>query len=127
LKAILFNDPLDTAGTDLDTGLTELLSDDVDRGVGIEEAVTNDLAFDLLSPDEVGLGPAFLVLEGEEAPILELREYLMITLSTYPILHGRRGSAEFFAFSLQEHEKPRRDLVVGGYDEIASGPDDAPL
>jgi hypothetical protein len=127
LKAIPFNDPLDTAGADLDTGLAELLSDDVDRGVGIEETVTNDLAFDLLGPDGVGLGSAFLTLKGENAPFLELREQLMITLSTHTILHGSPGPAEFFAFSLDEHEQPRGDLVVGADDEVASGPDDAAL
>ena len=126
MKAILFNDPLNTAGTDLDTGLAELLSDDVSRGVGIEEAVTNDLAFDLVGPDGVGLGAAFLALEGEDAPFLELCEQLMITLSTHAILGGRPGSAEVFAFSFDEHEQPWGDLVVVGNDEVAGGPDDAP-
>jgi hypothetical protein len=81
LKAILFHDALDTAGTDGETGLAELLSDDVDRGVGIEEAVTNDLAFDLLGPDIVGLGPAFLILEGQGSFFLKLFEHLIISLS----------------------------------------------
>jgi hypothetical protein len=111
LKAIFFHDALDTAGADGEAGLAELLSDDVDRGVGIEEAVTNDLSFDLVGPDIVGLGPAFLTLEGEDAPLLEVHEYLIIPLSSNPILLGRLGPAQSFALSLQEHEQPWCDLV----------------
>jgi hypothetical protein len=127
LKAILFNDPLDASGADLDISLAKLLSDDVDRGVRIEEAVTNDLTFDLVGPNGVGLGSAFLVLKGENAPFLKLSEQLVITLSTHSILYGRRGSAEFFAFALQEHEEPWGDLVVGGDDQVAGRPNDPSL
>ena len=45
----------------VETGLAELLGDDVDRGVGIEEAVADDLSLDLVGADGVGLGSAFLV------------------------------------------------------------------
>jgi hypothetical protein len=72
LKAILFDHALDAPSTDADTGLAELLSDDVDRSVGIEEAVTNDLSFDLLGPDRLGLGSTLLILKGEDAPFIEL-------------------------------------------------------
>jgi hypothetical protein len=72
LKAILFDNSLDATSTDVDTGLAEFLSEDVDRSVGIEEAVTNDLSFDLLGSDRLGLGSAFLILEGEDAPFIEL-------------------------------------------------------
>ena len=37
----------------VETSLAELLGDDVDRGVGIEEAVADDLAFDLVGADVV--------------------------------------------------------------------------
>jgi hypothetical protein len=80
LKAVLFDDAIDAAGTDGETGLTELLSDDVDRGVGIEEAVSDDLAFKLLGPDGFGLGTAFLVEEGNGSMFLELFLNLMISL-----------------------------------------------
>jgi hypothetical protein len=80
LKAVLFDDAIDAAGTDGETGLTELLRDDVDRGVGIEEAVTDDLAFDLVGSDGFGLGATFLVEEGNGSMFLELFLNLMISL-----------------------------------------------
>jgi hypothetical protein len=99
LKAIFFDDSRDTASTDGDTGLSELLGNDVDRGIGIEEAVADDLSFDFVGPNRVGLGPAFLVSKGEGAVSLKLREQLMIALSRDPVLLGSVGSAEGFAFS----------------------------
>jgi hypothetical protein len=111
LKAILFHDALNAASADGKAGLAHLLSDDVDRGVRIEEAVTNDLALDLLGPDKVGLGPTFLILEGEDAMLLELREHLIITLSRKAKLCSGFGTAEPFAFPLQEHEQSWGKLV----------------
>jgi hypothetical protein len=127
LKAILFDHALDAPSTDADTGLAELLSDDIDGSVGIEEAVTNDLSFDLFGPDRLGLGSTFLILEAEDAPFIELQEHLMIALSSNAMLLGRLRSAELFAFSLDEHEQARSDLVAGRDEKVASGSDDAPL
>ena len=81
LQAILFHDPFHTPSADGEAGLVEFLSNDVDRGIGIEEAVTNDLSFDFVSPDIVGLGSAFLVLEAQEPLLLELFVQLIISLS----------------------------------------------
>jgi hypothetical protein len=71
LKAILLDDAFHAAGTDHEAGLAEFLGDDVDRGVGIEEAVTNNLAFDLISADGVGLGSAFVSLESQDPVLLK--------------------------------------------------------
>jgi hypothetical protein len=81
LKSILFHDPFHTPSADGEAGLAELLGDDVDRGIGIEEAVPNDLSFELVGPDRVGLGPAFLVLEAEGPMLMELFLQLIISLS----------------------------------------------
>ncbi len=51
----------------------------------------------------------------------------MITLSGDAMLLGGLRSAELFAFSLDEHKQARSDLVAGMDDEVASGPDDAPI
>ena len=64
-----------------EAGLAELLGDDVDRGVGIEEAVADDLSLDLVGADGVGLGSAFLAEEGEDSIFLKLFEHLIISLS----------------------------------------------
>jgi hypothetical protein len=53
LKAVLLNDADDTTSADREAGLAELLRDDVDRGVGIEEAVTDDLANEFVGADIV--------------------------------------------------------------------------
>jgi len=42
------------------------------------------------------------------------------------LLSGPHGPKSF-AFSVDEHEQPRSDLVVGRDDEVAGGPDDAVL
>jgi len=81
LQAILFHDPFHTPSADGEASLAEFLSNDVDRGIGIEEAVTNYLSFDLISPDRVGLGPAFLVLEAQGSLVLKSFVQLIISLS----------------------------------------------
>ena len=55
----------------VEAGLAELLRDDVDRGVRIEEAVTDDLANELVGADGIGLGSPFLVDESEHSIFLE--------------------------------------------------------
>ena len=56
LKAVLLDDADDTTSADREAGLAELLRDDVDRGVGIEKAVTDDLANDFVGADIVAFG-----------------------------------------------------------------------
>jgi hypothetical protein len=56
LQAVLLDGAFHAPGADLETGLAELLGDDVDRGVGIEEAVADDLSLDLVGADGIGLG-----------------------------------------------------------------------
>jgi hypothetical protein len=127
LKAILFHDPFHTPSTDGEAGLAELLSNDVDRGIGVEKAVTNDLSFDLISPNRVGLGSAFLVLEAQGSLLLKLLVQLIISLSREPMLLSGLHGSKSFAFSLDEHKQPRSDRVVGRDDEVAGGTDDAAL
>jgi hypothetical protein len=111
LKAILLDDALHATGTDEEAGLAELLGDDIDRGIGIEEAVTDDLAFDFVGPDRVAFGATFVRLEGDGPSFVELREQLMITLSGEAILLGGLRTAESSAFSLNDHEQAWGDLI----------------
>ena len=60
MKAVLLDDADDTTSADREAGLAELLRDDVDRGVGIEEAVTDDLANDFVGADIVAFGAGLL-------------------------------------------------------------------
>ncbi len=127
MKAVLFDDAIDAAGTDGETRLTELLSDDVDRGVGIEEAVTDDLAFDLLGSDGFGLGTTFLVEQGNGSMFLELFVNLIISLPREAVFLCRLCWPQTRALSLDEHEQPRCDLVIGGDEKFPGGADDAPF
>jgi hypothetical protein len=81
LKAVLLDGAFHAPGADLETGLAELLGDDVDRGVGIEEAVADDLSLDLVGADGIGLRSPFLVLESQGSLLLELLVQLIISLS----------------------------------------------
>jgi hypothetical protein len=63
LKAVLFDDADDTTSAYREASLPELLSDDVDRGVRIEEAVTDDLANDFVGADIVVFGAGLVALE----------------------------------------------------------------
>jgi hypothetical protein len=81
LKAVLLNSAFHAPGADLEAGLAELLGDDVDRGVGIEEAVADDLSLDLVGADGIGLRSTFLVLESQGSLLLELLVQLIISLS----------------------------------------------
>jgi hypothetical protein len=81
LKAVLLDDTFHTPGADLETSLTELLGDDVDRGVGIEEAVADDLSLDLASADGIGLWSTFLAEEGDQSIFLKLFLHLIISLA----------------------------------------------
>ena len=75
------DDAFNAAGADGPGRLPEFLSNDLGGRFGIEEAMANDLSFDLISPDRVGLGSAFLVLKAEGSLFLESFLQLIISLS----------------------------------------------
>jgi hypothetical protein len=81
LKAVLLDNAFHASGADLETRLAKLLGDDVDRGIGIEEAVADDLALDLIGADGIGLGSTFLAEEGGYSLFLKLLLHLIISLS----------------------------------------------
>ena len=107
--------------------MAELLRDEVDRGVRIEEAVTDDLAFDLVGSDGFGLGATLLVKEGNGSTFLELFVNLIISLPREAVFLCRPCWPQTLAFSLDEHEQPRCDLVKGRDEKFPGGADDAPF
>src|SRR5439155_25774391 len=94
LQAIRLDDAFHTADTDGEAGLAELLGDDGDGGIGIEEAVADDLTFELLGADIVGLGSGLLALEGQGPLFSKSLEQLIIPLSGEAELLGWAGGAE---------------------------------
>jgi hypothetical protein len=127
LKAGLFDDAFDAAGAHGVAGLTQLLGDDVRRGVGVEKTVADDLADDLLSAHRWTFGPAFLTAEsGRPLLVKELQE-LVIARPAKAELDGRVHGAEAFALSLDEHEESLGGLVVTRHEKLAHGAHDSSL
>src|SRR5207302_4145978 len=108
-------------------GLAQLLGDDVGRGVGVEEAVADDLADDFLGAHRGALGPAFLAPQRRRPPLVEALEELVIARPAEAVLGGGGGAAEAFALSLDEHEESFRGLIVRGDKQRAPSTDDSPL
>jgi hypothetical protein len=125
LKAILLDGAFDAPGADLETSLAELLGNDVDRGVGIEEAMADDLSLDLVGANGIGLGSTFLSEEGKYSLFLELFEYLIIPLSRKAVFLRCLRRPKTFTSTVDEHEQARSDLIRGGDEQVASGPDNA--
>jgi hypothetical protein len=127
LKAVLLDDADDTASANWETGLAKLLCEDIERGVGIEEAVTNDLADDLVGADIVALG-AWLVAKESWATVFTIEfEQLKISLFAEAELLGCVGGADAFALAFDEHgeagddEIIRKDGKLPGWAEDAEG------
>lgn len=94
--------------------LSQLLGDDRGGGLGIKEAMPDDLANDLLGPPIVGLGAALLALQAE-SPVPEvLLAKLEVALFAISILRGGLQRAEFAALALDQHREPSGDVVLVG-------------
>ena len=127
MKPVFLDHAFDAASADRETGLAQLLGDDLDRGIGIEEAMANDLSFDLIGANGVGLGAAFLSLEGHGAPFLKEIKQLIISLSGEAVFLGRPGGPETFALAFEEHEQTRSNFVVGWDEDLSCESDDAAI
>jgi hypothetical protein len=125
LKAVLLDDADDTANADREAGLAEFLGDDVNRGVGIEEALTDDLANDLVGADIVAFGAGLVALESSASMFTIEFKQLKISLFTEVVLLGGLGGAEPFTLAFDEHRQAGDDQVVGKDGELSGGADDA--
>ena len=103
MKAVLLDDADDTANADREAGLAEFLGDDVNRGIGIEEAMTDDLANDLVSADIVAFGAGLVTLESSASMFTIEFKQLKISLFAEVELLGGFGGAEPFALAFDEH------------------------
>jgi hypothetical protein len=125
LQAILLDDTVHTPGADGETSLAELLGDDVDRGVGIEEAVADDLALDLVGADIVVFGAGFVALQSCTSMLTIEFEQLKISLFAEAELLGGIGGTESFALAFDEHGEAGDDEVIAENGELSGGADDA--
>lgn len=125
MQAVLFDDAIDTPGADLEPCLPELLGDDVDGGVGVEEAVADDLSDEFAGTDVVAFGPSLLSHEAGASLFIIGFEQLIVSLFAEAELLGGPGGAETFALSFDEHGEALDDEVVIVDGEFAGGPGDA--
>ncbi len=125
MKAVLLDDADHTTSADHEAGLAELLCDDVDRGVGIEEAVTDDLANDFVGADIVAFGAGLVALESRASLFTIEFEELKISLLAQVELRGGLGGTEPFALAFNDHGQAGDDEVIGKNGDLPGGADDA--
>jgi hypothetical protein len=125
LKAVLFDDAVDTPSADLEAGLAELLRDDVDRGVRIEKAVTDDLANEFVGADMVAFGAGLVALESCASMFTIEFEQLKISLLAEAELLSGLGGTDSFALALDEHGEAGDDEVIRKNREFSGWTDDA--
>jgi hypothetical protein len=125
LQAILLDDADDTTRADGEAGLAKLLRDDVDCGVGIKEAVTDDLANDFVGSDIVALGAGLVALESCATLVTIAFEQLKISLFAEVELLGGLDGTKPFALTFNEHGQASDNEVVRKNWELSGGADDA--
>jgi len=121
LRAKLREDAFDAAGADHETALPQFLRDDLGRGIRVEEAVADNLLDDLIGAAVVGLGPAFLIEQGESAVALKGDAQLEVTLPAEAELGGGRAGAQSFTLSFEEHGELGEDDIGRGRAQRAAG------
>jgi hypothetical protein len=125
LKAVLLDDTDDASSADRESGLAELLRDDVDRCVRIEKAVTDDLANDFVGADVIAFGAGLVALKSQASLFPIEFEQLKITLFAEIELLSGLGGTEPFALAFDEHGQAGDDEVIGKHGELTGGADDA--
>jgi hypothetical protein len=124
LKAVLLKDADDTTGADRESGLAELLCDDLNRGVRIEEAVPDDLPNDLVGADIVGFGAGLVRHESIFTTLTIEFEQLKISLSAEAELRGGIDDANPFALAFEEHGEAGNDEIIRTNGKLSGWADD---
>lgn len=125
MQAVIGDDALNAAQTDLELALAQFLRHHLGRGLWVQEQIAQDLAHRLVGAAVIGLGAGFVQLEGGETPLAESRQQLIITLAAIAVFlcDVTHGLAKAFAFD--EHEEAG-DALIGWQDgKRAGGADQA--
>ena len=125
MQAILLDDAVDASGADSETSLAEFLGDDVDRGVGVEKTVADDLSLDFVGADIVVFGAGLVALQSRASMLTIEFKQLKISLLAELELLGGLGGAEPFALTFDEHGEAGDDEVIGENRKLSCGADDA--
>lgn len=121
MQAEVGDDAFDAAGADGVAALAELLGEDGRGGVGVEEAMTDDLLEDLVGAAVVGLGAALAIEQSGGTEFLQALTKLEVALLAEAELGGGGQGAEPFAFALVEHGELAKEEVVRRHREGAAG------
>jgi len=121
LQAVIGDDALDAAQTDLEVGLAQFLSDDLGGGIRIQKAVAQNLADGLIGAAVVGLGAGLLRLEGGQAALLEGVEDLIVALTAVAVFLSDGGDVVVQTLAFNEHEETGGQRVGAGDGQGAGG------
>jgi len=121
LQAVIGDDALDAAQTDLEVGLAQFLSDDLGGGIRIQKAIAQNLADGLIGAAVVGLGASLLRLEGGQAALLEGVEDLIVALTAVAVFLGDGGDIVIQTLAFNEHEETGGQRVGVGDGQGAGG------
>jgi hypothetical protein len=112
LKAIFREHPFHTADGKGKPILVELLGNNFWREVGIEKAIADNLAYDLLGSAVMTFGPGFVAFESLGPQVFKLLQDLVIALSGVAKLFGRFAGAQAFTLAFHKHGKLESDFII---------------
>ena len=121
MQAVIGDDALDAAQTDLEVGLAQFLSDDLRGGLRIQKAIAQHLADGLIGAAVVGLGAGLLRLEGGQAALPEGVEDLIVALTAVAVFLGDGGDIVIQTLAFNEHEETGGQRVGVGDRQGAGG------
>lgn len=121
MQAVIGDDALDAAQTNLEAGLAKFLSNDLGGSLRIQKAVAQDLADGLIGAPVIGLGAGLLRLEGGEAALLEGVEDLIVALPAAAVFLGDGGDVVVQTLAFDQHEEAGRRQVGVGDGQSAGG------
>lgn len=125
MESELGDDAVDGSFADPEVALSELLSDDLGAGVGIQEAVTDDLADEFLGAPIIGFGASLGAQEALSALGQKAGPELEVTLTAEAKLLCGAVDAVRSTFAFDEHGELTSDLVICGDGEGPGGALDA--
>lgn len=117
------DDAFDAAGAKGEANLAKLLGNDSGGGVGVEEAMPNDLANHFVGASRGAFGSAFLTEECGGAEVAVGLAQLEIALFAEAELARCGGGSESLTFAFDEHGEFAGDFIVGSESEGAGGAD----
>jgi hypothetical protein len=122
LQAVFGNDTFDAADADYRSALTQLLGNDLRRGVGIEETVPDHLPDDLVRSSVVGLWTALPALQSQRTALLISGAKLKVTLLAVAEFLGGPQRSPTFTLAFDEHQQLAGHFVVLAYLQDPSRP-----